>query len=112
MLFVKRIYLYNFNLFYLISDMRLFARLFCLSLIIGTIVTSCQKDENVKKEETKSADSTKNLNIVSMPGNYLADKGLLTIKLQDSTYTFDAQQDSIAFVNVTIDGSQYYGVTA
>ncbi|MGZ3765008.1 MAG: hypothetical protein ACXVB0_17755 [Mucilaginibacter sp.] len=58
------------------------------------------------------ADSTKKLNSVSSPGNYLAIKGTLKIKIQDSTYSFDASKDSIAFVNMDIDGEQYFGITA
>ncbi|MEO6849562.1 MAG: hypothetical protein ABI166_03000 [Mucilaginibacter sp.] len=57
-------------------------------------------------------DSVKKLNSVSAAGNYLASKGTLKIKVQDSTYTFDASQDSVAFINETINGKQYFGVTA
>jgi hypothetical protein len=93
--------------------MRFFPRLLCFAILISAAMTSCQKDESVKKADTQlSADSAQKINVVSAPGNYLASKGTLTIKLQDSTYTFNAEQDSVAFVNVVINGNEYYGVTA
>jgi hypothetical protein len=93
--------------------MRFFIRIFCFAALLSAILTSCQKDESVKKTDPQpSSDSTKKINIVSTPGNYLASKGTLSVKLQDSIYTFDAGQDSIAFVNIIIDGNEYYGVTA
>lgn len=92
---------------------KFFTRILCFAALIPAGLTSCQKDESVKKAEIQaSADTVKKLNLVSTPGNYLASKGTLVIKLQDSTYTFDAQQDSVAFVNVVIDGNEYYGVSA
>src|ERR1700759_523435 len=92
---------------------RFSARIFCFIALISVLLASCQKDENVKKTAAQSeADSTKILASTSAPGNYLASKGTLTIKLQDSTYTFNAEEDSIAFVNLTINGNQYYGLTA
>lgn len=85
----------------------------CFILLLSALVTSCQKDESVKTTSAVlPADSTKKLNSVSNPGNFLATKGTLKIKVQDSTYTFDATQDSIAFVNIDIDGEKYYGLTA
>jgi len=96
--------------------MRFFIPLACFVLLLSALVSSCQKDENVKDLSTATtplqADSAKKLNSVSMPGNYLASKGTLKIKVQDSTYTFDASQDSVAFVNLNIDGEQYFGITA
>jgi hypothetical protein len=96
--------------------MRMFStRIFCLFMLISALFISCQKDENVKNLKTATslqADSSIQLNSVSTPGNYLASKGTLKIKIQDSTYTFDAEQDSIAFVNINISGEEYYGVTA
>ncbi|MDB5145920.1 MAG: hypothetical protein JWQ66_4635 [Mucilaginibacter sp.] len=94
---------------------RLFTRLFCFFVLISALLISCQKDESVKNLKTDpqlQADSAKKLNTVSTPGNYLASKGTLTIKVQDSTYTFNAEEDSIAFVNISINGNQYYGLTA
>ena len=76
---------------------------------------SCQKDESVKKLQAENklmADSAKKANPAPTPGNYLASKGILKVKIRDSTYTFNAEQDSIAFVNININGVEYYGVTA
>jgi hypothetical protein len=95
--------------------MRFSTRLLCFFMLITAMITSCQKDEsvnNMKTETQLQVDSAKKLNTISNPGNYLASKGTLVIKVQDSTYTFNAEQDSVAFVNMTIDGDQYYGVTA
>jgi hypothetical protein len=92
---------------------RFSARFFCFIVLISAFLASCQKDESVQKTDNQlQADSTKKLTSTSAPGNYLASKGTLTIKLQDSTYTFNAEEDSIAFVNINIDGEQYYGLTA
>lgn len=90
---------------------RYFIRLICYILVPLALLSSCQKDEAVKaaKPEAKS-DST--LSSSLNPGNYLAVKGMLKIKVQDSTYTFNASQDSIAFVNMNIDGEEYFGITA
>jgi hypothetical protein len=95
--------------------MRFFTRLFCFFVLITAVLTSCQKDESVKNPNAETqlqADSSAQLSSVSTPGNYLASKGTLKVKIQDSTYTFDAAQDSIAFVNISIGGQEYYGVTA
>jgi hypothetical protein len=95
---------------------RFYTRLVCFILILWVVASSCQKDENVTTMNAKNtqlqADSTKKLNSVSSAGNYLASKGILKIKVQDSIYTFDAAQDSVAFINMSIDGKQYFGVTA
>jgi len=79
------------------------------------VITSCQKDDDVKDINTNtvglSADSLNSF--ASAPGNYLATTGTLQIKIQDSTYTFDAAHDSVAFVNVRVDSSnRYFGITA
>ena len=88
-------------------------RFICFFSLLATLMTACQKDESVKKTDPRSsADSTLQVTAVSTPGNYLASKGTLTVKIHDSTYTFNAEQDSIAFVNITIDSVQYYGLTA
>jgi hypothetical protein len=82
----------------------------CLFLMLIAFLSSCQKDEELKTVPSKSAyaDSTQR----TATGNFLASKGTLKVKIQDSTYTFDAAQDSIAFVNINIDGKEYYGLTA
>jgi len=93
--------------------LRLYTRFMVLVLFLAIFITSCQKDENVSAAKTDSqlkVDSAAKQN--SAPGNFLAAKGTLKIKLKDSTYTFDASQDSVAFVNISIDGKEYYGITA
>jgi hypothetical protein len=86
-------------------------RIFCFALLLSALVFACQKDENVKVTDTLKTDSTKKVD-PSAPGNYLANKGTLKVKMHDSTYTFDAAKDSIAFVNIDIDGEKYFGLTA
>lgn len=79
-------------------------------LIISATFYSCQKDKSAVKPSVE-ADSLNTLE-AHQRGNYLALHGLLKIKVLDSTYTFDASSDSIAFVNISIKGQQYYGLTA
>ena len=85
------------------------------ALLISVVVSSCQKDENVKDMETTkpatAADSTA-LGINNNPDNFLAAKGTLKVTIEDSTYTFDAGTDSIAFINVHNDDNKYFGITA
>jgi len=92
--------------------LRLSVRFVCFVLLFGAILSSCQKDENVKADTRPASDTTQKLTELTAPGNYLVSKGTLKIKLKDSTYIFDASQDSIAFVNVNMGGQEYYGVTA
>ncbi|MDN3547237.1 hypothetical protein [Mucilaginibacter aquaedulcis] len=81
-------------------------------------ISSCQKDESVKDLDTAkpqvaaAVDSTSALNTVNNPDNFLAGKGILKITIQDSTYTFDAATDSVAFINVHSGESKYFGITA
>jgi hypothetical protein len=95
---------------------RFFTPFTCLLLLLLALVSSCQKDESVKDMSADNialkTDSVKKLGVVSSAGNYLAVKGTLTVKVLDSIYTFDASKDSVAFINMMVDGSQYYGVTA
>jgi len=92
--------------------------LISLAIALLTVVTSCQKDAAVTDPNTAKADlgadSAASVSaILSSPGNYLAASGILLVKINDSTYTFDAARDSIAFVNVHIDdNSRYFGITA
>ena len=78
------------------------------------VLASCQKDSDVKDDaatKTNIADST----VALSPANILAVAGKLTVTIKDSTYTFDASKDSIAFINVHDDGddkNRYYGITA
>jgi hypothetical protein len=76
-------------------------------LLLSGVIVSCQKDQEVKDDASSKSDST-----FIAPDNYLAAKGTLTITLQDSTYSFDATTDSIAFVNVHNGNNQYFGITA
>jgi len=86
----------------------------CLVLLFAVMATACQKDTGEEQVDQKKAllraDSA--LNALTAPGNFLATAGTLTFKVQDSTYTFDAASDSIAFVNMTIDDDRYFGITA
>lgn len=90
---------------------RFYIRFLGLLTLLSVVITACQKDESVTQTAAQVADSTK-ISTASTSGNFLAGKGTLTVKLKDSTYTFNAEQDSIAFVNINIDGEQYYGLTA
>jgi hypothetical protein len=79
--------------------------------------SSCQKDAAVKDPETDkisfSADSAVVRAGAGAAGDYLAASGILKIKIQDSTFTFDASRDSVAFINVQVgDGNRYFGITA
>ena len=110
---VNQDYLHKFILiFYRVLMVRLSIRLFCFLTLVAALVTGCQKDESVKKTNQPLTDSIVQASSVNTPGSYLANKGTLTVKVQDSTYTFNAEQDSIAFVNIVIDSVQYYGLTA
>lgn len=86
-------------------------------MILLVMISSCQKDPALKDPNTEktslNADSASVSTIIAAPGNYLAFTGTLTIKIEDSTYTFDASRDSIAFVNVHVDdNNRYFGITA
>jgi len=86
-------------------------------LLLLAVTTSCQKDPAVKDPDSSkialNTDSANLTAIMSSPGNYLADTGVLKIQIKDSTYTFDASRDSIAFVNVHVDdNNRYFGITA
>jgi hypothetical protein len=85
-----------------------------LSVFLLAISSSCQKDEAVKEtvNTTLTTDSAR-ISAIGMPGNYLAVTGTLKIKIKDSTYTFDAGRDSIAFISVHSDTeTRYFGITA
>ncbi|MGN8072777.1 hypothetical protein [Mucilaginibacter sp. SG564] len=89
--------------------------LFSALLLILVTISSCQKDENVKGMDSNksiaAADSASTLS-VNTPGNFLAGSGTLKITIEDSTYTFDAAKDSVAFINVHSGDSKYFGITA
>jgi hypothetical protein len=90
--------------------------LFSFILLLSVMVSSCQKDESVKDmgavKQTAVTDSASTLGINNTPGNFLAGKGTLKITIEDSTYTFDAATDSVAFINVHNGDSKYFGITA
>jgi hypothetical protein len=83
-------------------------------MLLTVVFISCQKDAEVKEVSQLSlkADSASSLATISAPGNVLAVTGTLKITIQDSTYTFDAAEDSIAFVNLYLDSKKYFGITA
>lgn len=81
------------------------------------VVTSCRKDTAINAPDMEKAgprpDSADLAAAISSSGNLLASSGTLTIKIKDSTFTFDAAHDSIAFINVHLDSNRrYYGITA
>jgi len=95
---------------------RRFTSFLILSLLLLLVaVESCQKDPDpsTPSSTVNTPDTVKRTMVVRTQGNYLAAKGTLTIKIKDSTYTFDASRDSIAFINVsTDDKNRYFGITA
>jgi hypothetical protein len=91
--------------------------LFSFIIALMAVTTSCQKDPDLKDDNVVKnglkADSTKVGAVISSPGNYLSASGTLKIKIKDSTYTFDASRDSIAFISVRVDDNKhYFGITA
>jgi hypothetical protein len=78
-------------------------------LLLTATVTSCRKDEDMKANiDNVEADTA----VSSSAGSFLATSGNLKVSFEDSTYTFDATKDSIAFIRVDTAGNQYFGVTA
>lgn len=79
-------------------------------LFLSAMIMSCQKDQQPSDgalaKPLIKADTSDN------SGNFFASKGTLSITVEDSTYTFDAAKDSIAFINVKIDSNKYFGLTA
>lgn len=89
-----------------------FGMLAC-AIFIMAIVSSCQKDSAVNAPTAANTSINADSSVISSPGNYLAAAGKLTVKLNDSTYTFDARRDSIAFINIQLDDdTRYFGITA
>jgi hypothetical protein len=86
---------------------------FLLMLAFSALMMSCQKDTGeqavVQNNVALNADSALK---AASPDNFLASEGILRIKMQDSTYTFDAAKDSVAFVNLSVGDNQYFGITA
>jgi len=89
-----------------------FTRIFIVTaLLLSGLIVSCQKDQDDVAVQSSAAKTDTSLTLAG-PGNYLALKGTLKITIEDSTYTFDAAVDSIAFVNVRSGNGQYFGITA
>jgi uncharacterized protein YdeI (BOF family) len=86
-----------------------FIRFILIVLLFSTAIISCRKDETTNLMLEKAVVKA---DTVNSPGNFLAIKGTLSIKVGDTTYMFDAAKDSIAFINVNIDSNKYYGITA
>ncbi|RYZ98515.1 MAG: hypothetical protein EOP47_19170 [Sphingobacteriaceae bacterium] len=82
--------------------------IFSILLLFAVVITSCRKDDDVTAAMVENNTDT----IASTPGSFLAASGKLKINIDDTTYTFDAGKDSIAFVKVDTAGNQYFGVTA
>lgn len=94
--------------------MRKLLYLFMLIMLVAGF-SACQKDDGVTAEKTQTlskADSARSFAALAKSGNTLAARGILTVTVMDSTYIFDAAQDSVAFVNVFIEGKNYFGITA
>lgn len=87
--------------------------LILLAFSLLAMTTSCQKDSSLNEPGATKTSIAADSSIFSSPGNFLAVSGTLKIKYNDSTYTFDAVKDSIAFINVHLDdNSPYFGITA
>jgi uncharacterized protein YdeI (BOF family) len=86
-----------------------FLRFILIALLFSVAIISCQKDQSVDLTVEKVAVKADTSNT---SGNFLAVSGLLNVTMGDSTYTFDAAKDSIAFINVNIDSNKYFGITA
>ena len=87
--------------------------LFSIAVFVLAMVSSCQKDPAVNAPGSSTASINADSSIVSSAGNFLAIKGTLKVKFNDSIYTFDAAKDSIAFINVNGDDqNRYFGITA
>jgi len=87
-----------------------FLRFILIALFFSVAIISCQKDNAVDLTDAKTVAVKADTSINS--GNFLAVSGLLNVTVGDSTYTFDAAKDSIAFINVNIDSNKYFGITA
>ncbi|RCH54147.1 hypothetical protein DJ568_14810 [Mucilaginibacter hurinus] len=79
----------------------------CLLLFLA-IASGCRKDDNLEQ----TASNLHNSSVEKTSGTFLAKSGKLKVKIDDTTYVFDAVKDSIAFVNVDTAGNRYFGLTA
>jgi uncharacterized protein YdeI (BOF family) len=87
-----------------------FLRFILIALLFSVAIISCQKDQSADLTQEKTVAVKADTSNTS--GNFLAVKGNLNVTVGDSTYSFDAAQDSIAFINVNIDSNKYFGITA
>ncbi len=84
---------------------------FAFALLV--MITSCQKDPAVAETGPAASSFAADSSIFLSSGNFLASRGTLEIKYNDSTYIFDAAKDSVAFINVRVDDTtSYFGITA
>lgn len=89
-----------------------FFRLIAL-LIFGALFSACQKEQNSSDVSRKKIAVARDSSLVNpKPDNYLASGGTLTLQVGDSTYTFNADKDSVAFVNIRAGVNDYFGITA
>jgi len=87
--------------------------LFSFAFFLLAGASSCQKDPAVNSPDAAKTTINADSSVVASAGNSLAVKGTLKIKFADSTYTFDAVRDSIAFINMNSDNNtHYFGITA
>ena len=93
--------------------MKVFKNIVFLFLLLAAF-SACQKEDEkpVDLKAISKSDSISTAININAPGTFLAVNGLLKITVEDSTYVFDAAQDSIAFVSVDLDSSKYFGITA
>jgi hypothetical protein len=93
---------------------RRFTNLFIfLAFSLLAVTTACQKDPAMKEPDATKTSVAADSTTFQSPGNFLAATGTLTVKYNDSTYTFDAATDSNAFISVHIDdNTRYFGITA
>ncbi|HZY36416.1 MAG TPA: hypothetical protein VFE53_07200 [Mucilaginibacter sp.] len=86
---------------------------FSVVIFFLALTSACQKDPAVRSPDKSGTSINADSTVVSSPGDFLAAKGTLKVKFNDSVYTFDATRDSIAFINVNGDDqSRYFGITA
>ncbi|AMR33930.1 hypothetical protein A0256_22025 [Mucilaginibacter sp. PAMC 26640] len=82
-------------------------------LLIAGVASSCQKEQGDNSvDQKKTVAAIDSMISVAPSSNFLAASGTLTFKVQDSTYIFNAAEDSVAFVNMSSGDSHYFGLTA
>lgn len=87
--------------------------IYTFAILLLAAVSSCQKDDSAAQPDPVKTSVIADSSVMSSPGNFLAVSGTLSVKYNDSTYTFEAAHDSIAFINVHGDASaRFFGITA